>query len=246
MHFPCLLAGTLSAGLAITPAAPVWASDATPSAVVSSSTISASDAPPIPLILQLRVVAGEGLVQPAGSRSAQLLTVQVTDETGRPIPKAAVSVRLPDDGATGQFVKGLKTSVLLTGPDGRASFGDVQWGAASGPVSLRITAAKGVVRAGAVCSQYVAEARQQASTAPAKGSKRNNSSSTGRSSFHLSTRTKWMLVGLAASGVSGTVAARRSATVAPAATTSTIQAVVIPSAGPAPQIGTPTLSVGHP
>jgi hypothetical protein len=106
-------------------------------------------------ILQIQVIEGEGAVQAAGARSLRPLTVQITDETGRPVNGAAVSFRLPDGGPTGTFANGLKTLVVLTGADGRATDWSVQWGREAGPARIRVTAAKDQARAGAMVNLYV-------------------------------------------------------------------------------------------
>src|SRR5450759_2238919 len=72
-------------------------------------------------ILQIRVVEGEGAVQAAGSRATRGLSVEVTDETGKPVGGAAVNFRLPDEGPGGVFANGMKTEVVITAPDGRAT-----------------------------------------------------------------------------------------------------------------------------
>ena len=41
-------------------------------------------------ILQIHILEGEGAVHPPGSRISRPLVVEVTDETGRPVPSAAV------------------------------------------------------------------------------------------------------------------------------------------------------------
>jgi len=108
-------------------------------------------------ILQIRVVEGEGAVYAAGSRATRGLTVQVTDETGRPVAGAAVSFRLPDSGPGGTFSGGLKANVVLTGPDGRASIWGMRWNTSPGPVEIRITAKKEEARAGTVTSVYLSD-----------------------------------------------------------------------------------------
>ena len=49
-------------------------------------------------IVQIRVVEGDGAIYALGSRSGRPLTVQITDETGKPASGAAVSFRLPEEG----------------------------------------------------------------------------------------------------------------------------------------------------
>ncbi len=108
-----------------------------------------------PDILLIRIVEGEGAVYPIGSRATRGVTVQVTDETGKPVDSASVVFRLPDDGPTGTFSSGNKTDVVATGADGRANVWGMQWNRVTGPLEVRITAAKGQARAGTVCGLYL-------------------------------------------------------------------------------------------
>jgi hypothetical protein len=107
------------------------------------------------LVLQLRVLEGEGLIQAAGARSSRPIVVQVSDETGKPVEGAAVSFRLPESGPTARFRNGLKTEIAVTGPSGLASVRHMQWERAAGAVSIRVIAAKERARAGVIISQYV-------------------------------------------------------------------------------------------
>ena len=107
------------------------------------------------VILQLQVLEGEGGVFAASSRALRPVAVRVTDEIGAPVAGAAVSFRLPEDGVTGTFQNGLKTDLVLSGPDGRAVSPNVAWGPLAGPVRLRVTAAIGEARAGVMVAAYV-------------------------------------------------------------------------------------------
>ena len=107
------------------------------------------------VILQLQVLEGEGGVFAASSRALRPIAVRVTDEIGAPVAGAAVSFRLPEDGVTGTFQNGLKTDLVLSGPDGRAVSPNVAWGPLAGPVRLRVTAAIGEARAGVMVPVYV-------------------------------------------------------------------------------------------
>jgi len=107
------------------------------------------------VIVQLRVIEGEGITYRTGTRATRGLTVLVTDESGRPLDMASVSFRLPDQGATGTFSSGLRTEVVTTGPDGRASVWGMQWNKTSGTVQIHITAVKEQARAGIVSTQYL-------------------------------------------------------------------------------------------
>ena len=101
---------------------------------------------------------GEGAVYPIGSRATRGVTVQVTDETGKPVDSAAVVFRLPDDGPTGTFSSGMPTEAVTTSADGRANVWGMQWNRVTGPLEVRITAAKGQARAGTVCGLYLSNA----------------------------------------------------------------------------------------
>jgi hypothetical protein len=183
-------------------------------------------------ILQLQVIEGEGAVQRAGGKSARPLAVQVTDETGRPLEGVAVSFRLPDDLVTGVFSTGLRSEIAVTGPDGRASVWNIQWGAAPGPVRIRVTAAKDQARAGIVVNQYVSESVAVTETAAIGGAESRPPSSGGK--------WKWML--LAAGAVGGGLAAGMMRSKQASAQAGNAGAVTAPPV----QIGPPTVSVGKP
>lgn len=99
---------------------------------------------------------GEGAVYALGSRATRGITVEVTNETGKPVDGVTVSFQLPDDGATGAFSNNTKAEIVTTGPDGRASVWGMQWNRTAGSFEVRITATKGDARAGTVCSQSLA------------------------------------------------------------------------------------------
>ena len=108
-------------------------------------------------VLQLRVLEGEGGVHTAGTRTPRLLTLQATDETGRPLPGTTISIHLPSEGPSGLFSNGLRTEAVTTGPDGRASIGNVRWDRTGGPLTIRVTAIKDHARAGVLSLQYVTD-----------------------------------------------------------------------------------------
>jgi hypothetical protein len=115
-------------------------------------------------IVQLKVVDGEGVVYRTGTRATRGLTVLVTDEAGKAVDMAAVSFRLPDQGASGTFSTGLRTELVTTGPDGRATVWGMQWNKTPGPVEIRVTATKDQASAGIVSTQYLSD-----SVGPATG-----------------------------------------------------------------------------
>jgi hypothetical protein len=139
------------------------------------------------VIVQLRVVEGEGVTYRPGTRATRGVTVLVTDEAGAPVDMASVSFRLPDQGATGAFNSGLRTEVVTTGPDGRASVWGMQWNKTPGTIQIHITAVKEQARAGIVSTQYLSD-----SVAPKAG---GEGVFTASHSGH-----KWLWIGLIAAG----------------------------------------------
>ncbi|MBI2685954.1 MAG: carboxypeptidase regulatory-like domain-containing protein [Acidobacteria bacterium] len=181
----------------------------------------------VPAILRIRVLEGEGSIHTVGTRSSQPIVISLTDESGRPVEGVSVSVRLPEEGPTGQFGNGMKTEVAMTGADGRAAIRGIQWSRAAGPVQVRITANKGQARAGILSTQYLTEpvsAAQRRQADPAKGPSRIDRPST----------SKWILLaaligGAAAGGVAAAAKGGHSAsTTAP------------------PSLSQPTISIGNP
>jgi len=197
----------------------------------------------VPAILRIRVMEGEGSIHTSGTRSNQAIVVLLTDEAGRPVEGASVSLRLPDEGPTGQFASGMRTEIAVTGPDGRVAIRGIQWGRAAGPVQVRITASKGEARAGILSTQYVTE--------PAGGQARRTAEpATGKAKaparIEQPSRSKWILVAALIGGAAagGVAAASRSGKTAPGAP----PAIVTPPAvtQPTASIGIPTITVGRP
>jgi hypothetical protein len=176
--------------------------------------------------VQLKVLEGEGTVYRTGSRATRGLVILVTDETGKPVANAAVSFRLPDEGAGGVFNSGLRTEVVTTGPDGKASVWGMQWNKTAGPVEIRVTAVKDQARAGLVSTQYLSDAVA------------NKAGGEGVFTPSHKGSAKWFLI---AAGVGGAAAAgaffamSHSTAASPAA-----------AASSGFLIGGPTIIVGHP
>jgi hypothetical protein len=175
-----------------------------------------------PAILQIKVIEGDAAVYAIGSRATRGVTVQVSDETGRPVEGATISFRLPDDGPTGAFSSGGKTAIVTTKPDGRAAVWGMQWNRTPGLMEMRITAAKGQIRAGIVCSQYLSNAPDVVAAKSHLGSGGNH-------------RLLWILVGVA--GAAG--GALAAAAVGGKTSTTTAPSTAV-------QIGTPSIILGHP
>lgn len=175
-------------------------------------------------ILQIRVIEGEGAVHLPASRSARPITVEITEETGKPVAGAAVSFHLPEDGPGGTFVNGLRTEVVITDGSGRASLRGLVANRIPGRFQIRILASKEQARAGTVSFQYVAEPR---------------GGPTARST-DPSGRRKWMAVAAAVAGgaVAGIVATRGGSAGPGAAASAPVP--------PALSIGTPAITVGKP
>lgn len=173
-------------------------------------------------ILRLRVIEGEGSVQVAGTRTARPLTVEVTDEMGRPLAGAAVSFMLPVEGPGGLFSNGLRTDLVLTDSSGKAAIRNVHLNRIAGPYQIRVTAVKDQARAGIVSNQYISGI----------GSGSPSAKEVGKS------RRKWLAIALLAAGVAAGGTAAGFAVSSPNPSPS-----VVP---PPPSVGTPTFTVGRP
>ncbi len=177
------------------------------------------------VIVQLRVIEGDGATYRTGTRATRGLTVLVTDEAGNPVDMASVSFRLPDQGATGTFNSGLRTEVVTTGPDGRASVWGMQWNKTAGTVEIHITAVKEQVRAGLVSTQILSD-----SVAPKAG---------GEGVFTASHHGhKWLWIAALAAGAAGGGAYALLRSQGSAASSSPAIAGL--------SIGAPSITIGHP
>lgn len=174
-----------------------------------------------PLVIQLRVVEGEGASYAAGSRATRGLSIRVTDETGNAVDGAAVSFQLPAEGPSGAFPGGGKTTIVTT-KGGIASVWGMQWNRITGTFNINVTASKGQARASIVVPQNLSDAK----TAGGEGT---------FTASHHSGR-KWLVIAAIGAGAAAGVALRGASAKAPA-----------PAAPPAAlQIGNPTIIVGHP
>lgn len=168
-------------------------------------------------VLNIAIVEGEGTVYATGSRATRGITVQITDETGRPVPGVAVSFQLPDLGATGVFSSGARTEIVNTGEDGRATVWGMRWNRTPGDVQVKITAAKDGVRAGTVSTQHLSDHVAADNLGPRIGGGR---------------RSKVLIIGLIAAGAAaGGLAAgmARGGSSAPAAAPQTSLSIGRPS-----------------
>ena len=173
--------------------------------------------------IQVQVIEGDGLTYPAGSRATRGITALVADESGRPVDGAIVGFRLPDDGPGGVFATGAKTEIVTTRADGRASVWAMRWNRVPGPFEIRITAAKGPMRAVAICQQ---------SLAPPASSDASSKNASARGH-------KWLWItlavaGAAAGGIAVAELAGKSGSGSAATSTTGVQ------------IGAPSISLGVP
>ncbi len=98
--------------------------------------------------LQLRMAENDGTAVVAGTRSANGMSVEVTDPAGAPVQNAAVVFRLPDSAPSGKFADGTLAAVAYTDAQGRAKAKDIQWDSVIGTVAVRVTAVKDTMHAG--------------------------------------------------------------------------------------------------
>ena len=175
------------------------------------------------VIIQLRVVQGEGTIYPAGSRATRGMTVQVTDEAGNPVEGASISFQLPESGPTGVFSNGLRSEVATTNSEGKATVWGMQWNRVAGPFEVKITAVKEQARAGIVSKQYLTD-----SLAPKTG---------GQGTFTAShhSPTKWLLISAVGAGALAGVAFSHSSNHAASASAVSVGL----------QIGNPNIIIGH-
>jgi hypothetical protein len=121
------------------------------------------------------------------------------------------------------FNGNMRSDIVTTGGDGRASAGPIQWNRVAGAVSVRVTASKVGVRAGLMVSQYLSDSP----AVPAR------SSSMGRGRWWT---TSLLVAGAGAGALA--VALMRGPAANPAAPS--------PAAAAPVSIGTPSITVGRP
>jgi len=198
--------------------------------------------------MRIKVIEGEGAMHPAGAHVMHPLTVEVTDDTGRPVAGAAVSFQLPPEGPSGVFSNGLRTDLAITDANGRAALRSLQLNRTAGPLWIRITAAKEQARAGIVCVQHVGESAGAAPppSAPAAASKTEPPASGPVAQSGEITRTttkvgtgshkKWIVLAIVAAGGAAAFAGVSRAAKSSGSTVS----------GSVVSIGSPVITIGHP
>jgi hypothetical protein len=96
--------------------------------------------------LQITVLEGEGAAHPIGEHISRPLTVRVMDDRGQPVAGAAVNFQLPPVGPSGVFSNGLRTDLVITDADGRATIQSIQLNRIAGQFPIRITTVKQLTR----------------------------------------------------------------------------------------------------
>lgn len=107
-------------------------------------------------VLQIQVVEGDGATHAPGTRVVHPLTVEVKDQTGKPVAGAAVTFHLPEEGLGGAFPNGIRTAVVPTDALGRASLRGLRVNQVPGSFQIRIYASKEQARSGVVSVQHIA------------------------------------------------------------------------------------------
>jgi len=182
-------------------------------------------------VLHIQVTEGEGAVNTAGAHNARPLTVEVTDETGKPVEGASVSFHLPEDGASGTFGSGLRTDVTSTDSSGRANLHTMLLNRIPGRFTIRIVVSKEQARAGMVTFQYIAEPKNGAAA-----------SSTKSAPSFLHGPLKWVAIAVLAGGAvaAGALLAGKSGGGSASSTSSSTTSTSTIS------IGAPSITVGKP
>lgn len=110
------------------------------------------------------ILAAAPVTPPVSAEQGASLTLQaaaqntsidivVKQDTGAPVPDAAVIVRLPDDSPTGVFANDSHAQVLYTDATGHARATGIRWTAKAGTVAIQITATKGESHAGTILEE---------------------------------------------------------------------------------------------
>ncbi|MGA2130842.1 MAG: hypothetical protein ABSH50_00880 [Bryobacteraceae bacterium] len=201
-------------------------------------------------VLQLKVLEGEGAVHPAGAHITHPLTVEVADETGRPVAGAAVSFQLPPEGPGGIFANGLRTDLVLTDANGRAVLHSLLLNRTSGSFRIKITAVKEQARAGIVSQQYIGGNSVSAAvgtSTPAVSAKtepaapgpvaRSGEITPTTTKMSSGSHKKWIVI--AAIAVGGVVAFVGVSRAAKSNSNSTVSSSTV-------SVGTPTITIGQP
>jgi hypothetical protein len=200
-------------------------------------------------ILQIQVLEGDGGMYAPGSKASRPLVVEVTDDDGRPVPGAAVSFHLPEDGPSGTFANGLRTDVAVTDEHGRAAAHSLIFNRVAGQLPIRIIAVKEQATAGtlalanigdaALTKQALAKEARQSGESAAKANVVSNRPPHDISPGHGHKKLILILGAVAAGAAAGMLI--RAEESKSGSSASGPQTTATP-----PTIGSPTVSVGTP
>jgi hypothetical protein len=132
--------------------------------------------PEPPGILKVEVLEGEGARNDIDAGTATAPKVKITDEAGNPVPGAEVVFTTPMGGASAMFHGWVRTQTVRSGEDGVAAATGYMPNEKAGRFGIKVTAAAGNRQGSAMIAQTNAGDRAE-----------------GRSS-----RTKWIVLGVAA------------------------------------------------
>ena len=90
--------------------------------------------------IQIVVVAGEGAINNVKERNTHDVIVEVQDQNRKPVPGAAVSFFLPNEGPGGTFPNGTNSLTTTTNQQGRATARGIQFNSQAGPMPIRVSA----------------------------------------------------------------------------------------------------------
>jgi hypothetical protein len=92
--------------------------------------------------IHLRIVSPDSASQ-SGKQPNELVTVEVVDDHGSPVPNASVLFRLPSAGSSGVFRDGSRVALVYTDGQGIATIQNIHWDEPGQRGTIKITATKG-------------------------------------------------------------------------------------------------------
>ena len=140
--------------------------------------------PEPPGILKVEVLEGEGARNDIDAGTATSPKVKITDEAGNPVPGAEVIFTTPMGGASAMFHGWVRTQTVRSGEDGVAVATGYMPNEKAGRFSVKVTAAAGSRKGSAMIAQTNA----------------------GDQAEGKSSRTKWIVLGVAAAAAVGIIA----------------------------------------
>ncbi len=109
-----------------------------------------------PTRLKIVALTETPMTEYAGTLSANVLQIRITDQWDMPVRGVTVSFRLPEAGPGGVFLNGLSSEIALTDERGEAAVRGFDWRPEAGVTFVHVIAAFGAVRAGAMVEVQLA------------------------------------------------------------------------------------------